>query len=691
MHADCRQQIKCKDCGQSFSTMTSLSKHKRFCEGMLRNGSRFGFPSMSPVTQQHHGVAAAAAAASAPHSGLSNDKVLPSGVGAVGGSSGSSVLSRDAAAMAQMNYLNAAYLQMYAAQAQRPSFPFYQPSLPHARYPMFHPAHSAFNTMAPGLLSTDPKLFSRSLLSKAPRSPGEERRTDLPEVRHRDVHDIKPLDNRSDCTDLSSEVLSTTSELDVSVGSDEDSEINSRTIAEQNDIRTSSPITIKYENISDDNDDRQTPILHEHEKDFNVPKQAVSPSSESGGSSSHELPLDLSNKSKEHSFDDGNTPRKNHIFGHSDEEKQLSVTTITPRNRSDESHEHQISPEKKSLHFPYALHSPVIMDPIYRVHKEKYHSMQEAASRSIAYNHRYQIPQSPFSPLATSANQMNYYHNQHQNHHLSRQHPHSHHAKALSMMKQHDSYHYSSVTQKMKERYCCKFCGKIFPRSANLTRHLRTHTGEQPYKCKYCERSFSISSNLQRHVRNIHNKEKPYKCPLCDRSFGQQTNLDRHLKKHETEGPVIMDSPPNTPLSGEQQVLDEKEESYFDEIRNFIDKTSTAPISPMSGSYEHQMLSTRYSISEQYQRERSFKRHHEDIDIEDDDDSDIERHSPAAKSPRLNHNNNHMTGSEVVATSSDYRSDSELDMGEEIVDIDDQFSMSNSSINSLALTPMACS
>jgi uncharacterized Zn-finger protein len=59
-----------------------------------------------------------------------------------------------------------------------------------------------------------------------------------------------------------------------------------------------------------------------------------------------------------------------------------------------------------------------------------------------------------------------------------------------------------------KERYTCKYCGKVFPRSANLTRHLRTHTGEQPYKCKFCERSFSISSNLQRHVRNIHNKER---------------------------------------------------------------------------------------------------------------------------------------------------------------------------------------
>nr|XP_045604053.1 histone-lysine N-methyltransferase PRDM16-like [Procambarus clarkii] len=94
---------------------------------------------------------------------------------------------------------------------------------------------------------------------------------------------------------------------------------------------------------------------------------------------------------------------------------------------------------------------------------------------------------------------------------------------------------------KPRERYSCKFCGKVFPRSANLTRHLRTHTGEQPYKCKFCERSFSISSNLQRHVRNIHNKEKPYKCRLCERAFGQQTNLDRHMKKHESDGPTILD------------------------------------------------------------------------------------------------------------------------------------------------------
>ncbi|KAG7202015.1 hypothetical protein KM043_004701 [Ampulex compressa] len=124
---------------------------------------------------------------------------------------------------------------------------------------------------------------------------------------------------------------------------------------------------------------------------------------------------------------------------------------------------------------------------------------------------------------------------------------------------------------KPKDRYSCKFCGKVFPRSANLTRHLRTHTGEQPYKCKYCERSFSISSNLQRHVRNIHNKEKPFKCPLCERCFGQQTNLDRHLKKHDADGPTILDEV----RSRYHGQIPRAEESYFEEIRSFMGKITS--------------------------------------------------------------------------------------------------------------------
>lgn len=136
---------------------------------------------------------------------------------------------------------------------------------------------------------------------------------------------------------------------------------------------------------------------------------------------------------------------------------------------------------------------------------------------------------------------------------------------------------------KVKDRYSCKFCGKIFPRSANLTRHLRTHTGEQPYKCRYCERSFSISSNLQRHVRNIHNKERPFKCHLCERCFGQQTNLDRHLKKHDADAAGLGIGLGDSPSSNEA----EREDAHFDEIRSFMGKVTYSGAAMLAGSHGH--------------------------------------------------------------------------------------------------------
>ncbi|KAM7539752.1 hypothetical protein Aperf_G00000024104 [Anoplocephala perfoliata] len=91
---------------------------------------------------------------------------------------------------------------------------------------------------------------------------------------------------------------------------------------------------------------------------------------------------------------------------------------------------------------------------------------------------------------------------------------------------------FSLTSKRNGERFHCQYCGKMFPRSANLTRHIRTHTGEQPYKCAFCPRCFSISSNLQRHIRNIHQKERPFHCTFCMKKFGQRANLERHIRNH---------------------------------------------------------------------------------------------------------------------------------------------------------------
>uniref|UniRef100_A0A8D2LLL2 MDS1 and EVI1 complex locus n=2 Tax=Varanus komodoensis TaxID=61221 RepID=A0A8D2LLL2_VARKO len=264
---------------------------------------------------------------------------------------------------------------------------------------------------------------------------------------------------------------------------------------------------------------------------------------------SQDQPLDLSMGSRSRASGTKQAePRKNHIFG-----GKKGDLDLESRKSSDISLQH-------------ARPTPFFMDPIYRVEKRKLTDPLEALKE------KYLRP-SPgflFHPQMSAIENM------------------AEKLESFSALKPEASDLIQSVPsmfnfrappstlpenllRKGKERYTCRYCGKIFPRSANLTRHLRTHTGEQPYRCKYCDRSFSISSNLQRHVRNIHNKEKPFKCHLCDRCFGQQTNLDRHLKKHENGNMSgTATSSPHSELESTGAILDDKEDSYFTEIRNFI-------------------------------------------------------------------------------------------------------------------------
>ncbi|XP_039698338.1 histone-lysine N-methyltransferase PRDM16 isoform X2 [Pteropus medius] len=294
-----------------------------------------------------------------------------------------------------------------------------------------------------------------------------------------------------------------------------------------------------------------------------VPKAAPAPAS------GEEQPLDLSIGSRTRASQNGGgrEPRKNHVYG----ERRLGAGEGVPPACPAQL-------PQPPLH--YAKPSAFFMDPIYRVEKRK------VPGPVGVLKERYLRP----SPLL--------YHPQ-----VSAIETMTEKLESFAALKAdaggslqplpHHPFNFRSppptlsdpILRKGKERYTCRYCGKIFPRSANLTRHLRTHTGEQPYRCKYCDRSFSISSNLQRHVRNIHNKEKPFKCHLCNRCFGQQTNLDRHLKKHEHEhapgGPLSQHSgvltnhlgtsaSSPTSESDTHALLDEKEDSYFSEIRNFI-------------------------------------------------------------------------------------------------------------------------
>ncbi|XP_016150460.1 PR domain zinc finger protein 16 isoform X3 [Sinocyclocheilus grahami] len=695
MHADCRTQIKCKDCGQMFSTTSSLNKHRRFCEGKnhYNPGGIFttGIPmTSSPIlgkSKSHHGMN---------HSGLGFGDYFPS----------------------RLHHAGLPFSPApHAFPALSHGFPgIFPPSL-YPRPPLLPPSPLLKSPIsnsqdgklppldAPTLSAVASMNNSNGNVGSGLSSQSEDNRESKLDLLFHDNKNKVKMNDMSDGSDLEDVNTSSGTDLDTTTGTVSGSDLESEAESEREKSRRKPVQESKQDEVSSSlvsvsssgNLPCERPFLSSHHSFFPPPEeQALPPSGATtdsikaiasiaekyfgsglmglqekkmGSLNYHsmfpfqflpnfphslypftdralnpgmffkpepkcprehiqkiptatgvdspfdlttkpkevkplppppskpalpsntplapgeEQPLDLSIGSRSRANQNGGThdQRKNHVYGakcKAAKDEHLALT------QSQNLHQPQMPQPQASLPQPpppqqqpslhYAKPSPFFMDPIYRVEKRKLidpvGALKEKYLRPAPLLFHPQVSAmenmteklESFRSLKLDApNSL-----QHSSHHLFnfRSPP-----PSLS----------DAILRKGKERYTCRYCGKIFPRSANLTRHLRTHTGEQPYRCKYCDRSFSISSNLQRHVRNIHNKEKPFKCHLCNRCFGQQTNLDRHLKKHEHENiPVSQQSgilsnlgtnisSPNSE-SDNHALLDEKEDSYFSEIRNFI-------------------------------------------------------------------------------------------------------------------------
>uniref|UniRef100_A0A8C4R2R1 Si:ch211-263k4.2 n=1 Tax=Eptatretus burgeri TaxID=7764 RepID=A0A8C4R2R1_EPTBU len=608
MHADCRTQIKCKDCGQLFSTTSSLNKHRRFCEG-----------------KNHFAMSAAAAAIFPPGTGLA-------GTGHPCMDKAASSLLRNHSIPPGLNYFGAARHHQSLAGFPAPAPPgfsltsgfagLFQPPL-YARPPLLPPTPLMQGALGGGEHKPAGPVAAAMLHPSA--SAGVNGRSE-PKGLGRGSEISETSDIEAVSTPMGSEELESTS------GSEGDSDSEKERKAKGNcpqapkayglgspltnggsrdltPAKTTAPVPNHFSvfppppdemsNNTDSTNDSIKAIASIAEKYFgpgfmNMPEKQMRPFRYPPVFSfpfvgpmpiyplpeRKAMPPVVSVKAeprsppqdKIKSFASRVPPETSSPFDLSlTARRKEECRPLPPGKKSGSRSLGTLGNDEQPLDLSVSRRTRALLDNPPGFSRRNHGYQDRKASRSLdlppmvlndAFLSNVSSLMLPFKMAAIDnmAEKMEAYSSLKLDANSGLQSPHA------FGFRQPPSSLPDTLLRKGKERYTCRYCGKIFPRSANLTRHLRTHTGEQPYKCKYCERSFSISSNLQRHVRNIHNKEKPFKCNLCNRCFGQQTNLDRHLKKHlsGTAG-----SSPNSELEG-SSLLEDKEDSYFTEIRNFI-------------------------------------------------------------------------------------------------------------------------